>query len=151
MSDVTSRLREMHQRISTLQASLERHLSSSTNVAGALGDALAMYSLLTEDYIPKEESFLRSLERHLEGGEGALSVLFAEHEKILRILRGLITSLQEGVKRSTKKPEAGRLRLVNDLRAALDEHLSKEENVIFWLANLRMGEPGRLHLTRITK
>ena len=150
MTIAATRLLDWHRQIITLAHSLAEHLTGSSYAAAALIDAEKLYSVMAKEYIPKEERLLRTLEGHLETGEGSLSILFEEHRGILRILRQLIRSLRISIKAGGGGGESDRLRVANELKAALEEHFSKEENVVYWLAELRLSNREKRQLTHTT-
>ncbi len=89
----------------------------------------------------EEKSFFPVLEARLGKDRGIIEVMKREHKEILRSLNAFEEELDRMVKERDTRKTWNLSSYIQELRASLSDHMSREERIVFWLAELRLSQP----------
>lgn len=87
----------------------------------------------------EEKSFFPILESKLGNDRELVDVMKREHEELIRSLASLTAELDRMMKDHDTKKTWNLVSRLQDLKGGLSDHLSREERVLFWLAELRLS------------
>ena len=98
-----------------------------------------MHENLLQHTAKEEKGFFPVLESRLGKDRELVGVMKCEHEELI----GSLGSLTAELDRMTKNRDTTRtwnlVSALQDLKGGLSDHLSREERVLFWLAELRLS------------
>ena len=120
-------------------------LESSGPIRGArvLGEMFETSVKMSADlrhHISKEEKGLFSvLEPRLGTDRDLVVMMKREHEELIECANSLTTELERMAKQHDTKTIWNLVAKIQDLKGELADHLSREERVLFWLAELRLS------------
>lgn len=120
-------------------------LESSGPIRGArvLGEMFETSVKMSADlrhHTSKEEKGLFAvLETRLGTDRDLVGVMKREHEELIECLSALTTELERMTKQHDTKTTWNLVTKIQDLKGELADHLSREERVLFWLAELRLS------------
>jgi len=94
----------------------------------------------------EEKGFFPVLETRLGNDRELVDVMKREHEELIRSLESLTTELNRMTKDHDTTKTWNLVAKLQDLKGELADHLTREERILFWLAELRLS---RLDLRKI--
>ncbi len=94
----------------------------------------------------EEKDFFPVLENRLGNDRELVEVMKREHEELIRSLESLSSELNRMTKEHDTTKTWNLVSKLQDLKGELADHLTREERVLFWLAELRLT---RLDLRKI--
>jgi len=146
--DALSTLKDEHSTLSVEMYSMDRQLAfleSSGPIRGArilrgLVESSRQMRENLELHVNKEERGLFPiLEARLGKDRELIEVMRREHSELLCSLESLRSELDRMTKDHDTKKTWNLASRLQDLRGDLSDHLSREERVVFWLAELRLS------------
>jgi hemerythrin-like domain-containing protein len=87
----------------------------------------------------EEKNFFPVLESRLGNDRELVGVMKREHEELIRALESLTAELNRMTKDHDTRKTWNLVSKLQDLKGELADHLSREERVLFWLAELRLS------------
>lgn len=143
-------LREEHQRILERTVRLEKLLATEIDRALVPRIHTVLDSLvrLLETHTAKEKGILfPALQVHLGFEDRTIPVMLAEHAEVSSLMASLVDGLMTAREGSDTRifqavSERGR-----GLVRLLRQHISKEDNVLFWIAALQLSEAEKTEIT----
>lgn len=120
-------------------------LESSGPIRGArvLGEmfetSVKMSADLRHHTSKEEQGLFAVLETRLGTDRDLVGVMKREHEELIECVNSLTTELERMTKQHDTKTTWNLVTKIQDLKGELADHLSREERVLFWLAELRLS------------
>ena len=120
-------------------------LESSGPIRGArilrelAGESRRMREDLRQHTSKEEKGLFPILETRLGKDRELVEVMKREHEELLQSLESLTTELDRMTKDHDTKRTWNLVSRLQDLKGGLSDHLTREERVLFWLAELRLS------------
>ena len=87
----------------------------------------------------EEKGLFPVLETRLGTDRGLVDVMKREHEELMACVNSLTAELERMTKQHDTKKTWNLVTKIQDLKGELADHLSREERVLFWLAELRLS------------
>lgn len=134
--DIVSRLKREHRVIKRQLGLVRRSIESPGRSSAELRESVALLrSLVDSHFVAEEKTVYAPLKLKL-GRDNPVDAMALEHRAIRRNLGLLLSaSTENGAGRS----RFGKLQSCFDsLQKEMEDHLGKEEAVLFWLADLRL-------------
>src|SRR6266571_2835614 len=98
-----------------------------------------MQENLLQHTAKEEKDFFPVLESRLGKDRELVEVMKREHEELIGSLGSLTTELDRMTKNRDTTRTWNLVSRLQDLKGGLSDHLSREEQVLFWLAELRLS------------
>lgn len=120
-------------------------LESSGPIRGAqiLGEmfetSLKMSTDLRHHTVKEEKGLFAVLEAKLGTDRDLVAVMKREHEELIERSTSLTTELERMTKQHDTKTTWNLVAKIQDLKGELADHMSREERILFWLAELRLS------------
>lgn len=89
----------------------------------------------------EERSFFPILEVRLGKDRGIIDVMKREHKEILTSLKAFEDELYRMVQERDTRKTWNLSSFIQELQASVSDHMSREERIVFWLAELRLSQP----------
>jgi hemerythrin-like domain-containing protein len=121
------------------------HLESSGPIKGArvlkelVETSKRIRADLQQHTAKEEKSFFPVLESKLGKDKDLVEVMKREHEELIDSLDSLTAELDRMTNDRDTRRTWNLVSRLQDLKGGLSDHLSKEERVLFWLAELRLS------------
>jgi iron-sulfur cluster repair protein YtfE (RIC family) len=121
------------------------YLESSGPIKGArilrelVDTSRRMREDLRQHTAKEERGFFPVLEAKLGSDRELVEVMKREHEELIGSLASLTDELDRMTKDHDTRKTWNLVSRLQDLKGVLSDHLSKEERVLFWLAELRLS------------
>ena len=96
--------------------------------------------------VKEEKEFFPILESKLGSDRELVKLVKREHQQLLGLLDSLTVELGTMIKNHDTKRTWNLVSRLQDLKAGLSDHVSKEERLLFWLADLRLSRLDRRKL-----
>ncbi|GEM_PF-1532617 len=93
----------------------------------------------TQHTAKEEKDFFPILESKLGNDKELVKVMKREHDELITDLQSLATELDRMIMDHDTKRTWNLVSKLQDLKGGLSDHLSKEERVLFWLAEIRLS------------
>ena len=87
----------------------------------------------------EEDGLFAVLQTKLGSDRELIDVMKREHEELIECVSSLTVELERMTKQHDTKTTWNLVTKIQDLKGELADHLSKEERVLFWLAELRLS------------
>jgi hemerythrin-like domain-containing protein len=91
----------------------------------------------------EEKEFFPILESKLGNDRELVKLMKREHQQLLGLLDSLTVELSAMIKNHDTKRTWNLVSRLQDLKAGLSNHVSKEERLLFWIADLRLSRLDR--------
>ena len=140
----TRTLREEHKAILIIISKIEKQLGSANYEALRDNGLPQLRDVLNRHIAKEEEALFPILQRYLGMDKGVVTAMQSEHGKIEACFSRISESM-------TKPCTSGDSKLALDTKRIiqlLKPHISKEDNVLFWLAEIKVPE---YHYDTLTK
>ena len=102
---------------------------------------------LRQHTVKEEKDLFPILETKLGQDRELVSVMKREHQELLRWIESLTTELDRMTKDHDTKRTWNLVSGLGEFKGGLSDHMSREERVLFWLAEIRLS---RLDQRKIT-
>lgn len=87
----------------------------------------------------EEEALFPLLEERLDDGQELVHVMRSEHGEIIGTTISLLVEIVKPLGQSAKGLDDGLVKMIQNLRSLLSDHISAEDKVLFWLADLHLS------------
>ena len=120
-------------------------LESSGPIMGArvlvemIETGLKMSTDLRQHTSKEENGLFPVLETRLGTDRDLVDVMKREHEELIECVNSLTAELERMTKQRDTKKTWNLVAKIQDLKGELADHLSREERILFWLAELRLS------------
>jgi iron-sulfur cluster repair protein YtfE (RIC family) len=91
----------------------------------------------------EEKALYPVLEKRMGEKGDPVSVMKQEHQRLLECLRAFTSEVSRMIKEHDAVKTWGLSSTLQDLRSGLSDHMSREERVLFWLAELHLSRGDR--------
>lgn len=138
-SSISTELSQIDELFVSLESSGDR---KGEKVLNLLVEPSIHLSEQLRGHLAKEErSFFPVLEVRLGRDRGIIEVMKREHREILCSLKAFEDELYRMVRERDTRKTWNLSSFIQDLQASVSDHMSREERIVFWLAELRLSQP----------
>jgi regulator of cell morphogenesis and NO signaling len=112
-----------------------------------LEDSRRMWFELSQHTSKEEKVLFPLLEKRMGSDAGSVQVMKREHLEVLSSLVALRSEIQRSIEGHDALKTWNLANILQALRGGLSDHISREERVLFWLAELHMSSVDRRKAT----
>ncbi len=144
-SSVLQRLYRLDRTLVLLESS--RPAQSKRLLRSLLEDSRKMWFELSQHTSKEDKVLFPLLEKRMGSDAGPVHVMRREHLELLSSVVALRSEIQRSIEGHDALKTWNLASILQALRAGLSDHISREERVLFWLAELHLSKVDRRKAT----